>query len=114
LLPVSRNPSATVRDYVFAEQNWHKFTAHVRMVRKGDFVYLRKAAPERSLPDASDTFYTPSAETGDTVPAQPTASNIVLATGERIALRRGNTPGAAAGPARINAPGPIRANDILQ
>ena len=48
-------------------------------------------------------------ETGDTVPVKPTESNIVLATGERLPLRRGEAPGVAAGAARINAPGPVRA-----
>ncbi len=62
LLPVLQDPRASVRDYVFAEQNWHNFAAHVRMVRQGNFVYLRNAWPERPLPGASDTYYTPSAE----------------------------------------------------
>ena len=62
LLPVLRDPRATVRDYVFAEQNWHNFAAHVRMVRQGNFVYMHNAWPERPLPGASDTYYTPSAE----------------------------------------------------
>jgi Arylsulfatase A and related enzymes len=174
-LPVLRDPDATVRDYVFAEQNWHNFTAHVRMVRRGNFVYMRNAWPELPLPGASDTFYTPSAEalkqrraagalttaqadvflqprpaeefydlgrdpvqmnnlalaekpptelmelravldrwireTGDTVPRNPTASNIVLETGERIPLRRGEPPGAAAQAAKVNAPGPVRVGD---
>lgn len=172
LVSLLRDPTVTVRDYVFAEQNWHNFSAHVRMVRHGVHVYLRNAWPERPLPGASDTFFTPSAEalkraraagrldplqsdlflvprpaeelyhvgedphqsrnlalmaepppelarlravldlwtreTGDTVPAAPTPDNIVLATGERLPLRRGEPPGAAAGAARINAPGPVR------
>jgi len=172
LVPVLRDPGATVRDYVFAEQNWHNFPAHVRMVRQGRYVYLRNARPELPLPGASDTFYNPSAdalrrldgegrlnalqrdvflaprpaeelydvaldpvqarnlaleaepppalaqlravldrwtrETGDTVPVQYTPANIILATGERIELRRGEPPGAAAGAARINSAGPIR------
>jgi arylsulfatase A-like enzyme len=174
LLPVFRDPSATVRDYVFAEQNWHNFTAHVRMVRQENFVYLRNAWPELPLPGASDTFYTPSAEalkqwradgrltpaqgdlflqprpseelydlahdplqlhnlaletqppaglarlrdaltrwtneTGDTVPTRPTPSNIVLATGERLPLKRGEPPGAARHALKINATGPVRAD----
>ncbi len=172
LVPLFRDARATVRDYVFAEQNWHNFTAHVRMVRQGDFVYMRNAWPDLPLPGASDTFYTPSAdalkrlrddgaltplqadvflqprpaeefydlandpdqtrnlaletespaafaslraaldrwtqETGDTVPRQPTASNIDLATGRRLEMRRGEPPGAAARAAQINAPGPVR------
>jgi N-sulfoglucosamine sulfohydrolase len=57
-----RDPSATVRDYVFAEKNWHNFTAHIRMVRAGPFVYMRNAWPELPQPGASDTFYNPSAD----------------------------------------------------
>lgn len=63
LLPILRNPGTTVRDYVFAEQNWHNFPAHVRMVRHRNFVYVRNERPEWRLPGASDTFYNnPSAE----------------------------------------------------
>lgn len=173
LLPILRDPRATVRDYVFAEQNWHNFPAHVRLVRQGRFVYMRNAWPGLPLPGASDTYYTPSAEdlktrresggltaiqadvflvprpaeefydlagdpwqlknlalaaepppelahlravldrwseeTGDTVPLQPTAANIDLATGARSALRRGEAPGEATRATRINAPGPVRA-----
>jgi arylsulfatase A-like enzyme len=61
LMPMLRDPQAGVRDYVFAEQNWHNFPAHVRMVRSGDWVYLRNAWPELPTPGASDTFYNPSA-----------------------------------------------------
>lgn len=173
LLPVLRNPRAAVRDYVFAEQNWHNFAAHVRMVRQGGFVYIRNAWPERPLPGASDTYYTPSAEalkalrstgrltaiqadiflaprpaeelydlsrdpwqqhnlalvaeppselaalrtalalwtseTGDSVPGNPTADNIELATGTRLELHRGQPPGAAARAVELNASGPVRA-----
>jgi arylsulfatase len=62
LVPVLREPKAVVREVVFAEQNWHNFPAHVRLVRTGDWAYLRNAWPERRLPGASDTFYNPSAE----------------------------------------------------
>ncbi|MGH8020173.1 MAG: sulfatase family protein [Opitutaceae bacterium] len=62
LYPILRDPKATVRDFVFAEQNWHNFPAHVRLVRHGDFAYLRNAWPELRLPGASDTFYNPSAD----------------------------------------------------
>ncbi len=62
LVPMLADPAATVRDFVFAEHNWHNFTAHVRMVRSGDFVYLRNAWPDLPLPGASDTFYNPSAD----------------------------------------------------
>jgi len=44
---VLRDPEAIVRDYVFAEHNWHVFQAHERMVRTGDWLYIRNAFPER-------------------------------------------------------------------
>ena len=62
LLPLLRDPAARVRDVLFAEQNWHNFPAHVRLVRHGDFAYLRNTWPERRLPGASDTFYTSSGD----------------------------------------------------
>jgi len=62
LTPLFRDPRATVRDFVFAERNWHNFTAHVRLVRHGDHAYLRNAFPERWAPGASETFYNPSAD----------------------------------------------------
>jgi arylsulfatase len=62
LVPILRDPRATVRDYVFGEENWHNFQAHVRMVRWGNFVYMRNAWPELPLPGASETFYNPSAD----------------------------------------------------
>lgn len=62
LTPLLRDPTATVRDVVFAEQNWHNFPAHVRLVREGDWAYLRNAWPDLRLPGAVDTFFTPSGE----------------------------------------------------
>lgn len=45
--PLLEDPAAAVRDYVFAEHNWHVFQAHERMVRWRDWVYIRNAWPER-------------------------------------------------------------------
>lgn len=42
-----KDPSASVRDYAFAEHNWHVFKAHERMVRSGDLLYIRNAWPEQ-------------------------------------------------------------------
>jgi len=42
-----RDPAATSRDMLFAEHNWHVFQAHERMVRQGDWAYIRNAWPER-------------------------------------------------------------------
>jgi arylsulfatase len=45
--PVLDNPQASVRDYAFAEHNWHVGQAHERMVRTGPWLYIRNAWPER-------------------------------------------------------------------
>lgn len=49
LLPILRNPKAKVRDYVFAEHNWHVYQAHERMVRHDKWMYIRNAWPERMV-----------------------------------------------------------------
>jgi len=49
MTPLLENPQNRLRDFVFAEQNWHVFQAHVRMVREGPWVYMRNAWPERQL-----------------------------------------------------------------
>jgi len=47
LKPMLDNPSATVRDYVFAEHNWHGFMAHERMARYKNWVYIRNVWYDR-------------------------------------------------------------------
>ncbi|MDF1860445.1 MAG: sulfatase [Verrucomicrobiales bacterium] len=46
-VPILKDPKATVREVAFAEQNWHVFQAHQRMVRTGDFLYIRNAFPDK-------------------------------------------------------------------
>ena len=46
LTKVFDDPAATVRDYAFAERNWHVYAAHERMVRCGDWLYIRNAFPQ--------------------------------------------------------------------
>jgi N-sulfoglucosamine sulfohydrolase len=45
-LSVCRNPDTVVRNYIFAERNWHTQRACQRMVRHGDYVYIRDFAPD--------------------------------------------------------------------
>lgn len=47
LVPILKDPKATVRDYVFAEHNWHVYQSHERMVRQGKWMHIRNAWPER-------------------------------------------------------------------
>jgi len=44
--PILADPQAVVRDYAFAEHNWHVGQAHERSVRHGDWLYIRNAYPE--------------------------------------------------------------------
>lgn len=54
LVPVLKDPRATVRDVVFAEHNWHNFMAHIRLVRVGNDVYMRNAWPDLPLTGKRD------------------------------------------------------------
>jgi arylsulfatase len=44
--PLLADPKASTRKYVFAERNWHAQIAHERMVRHGDYLYIRNAHPQ--------------------------------------------------------------------
>lgn len=46
-LPVLKNYNAKTRDFAFSEHNWHIFKNHERMVRYGDWMYIRNSYPER-------------------------------------------------------------------
>ncbi len=60
---VLNNPEATTREIAFAEHNWHVFQAHERMVRMGDFLYIRNNFPDRqSLCMESDPSFPAGAE----------------------------------------------------
>ncbi|MFC1757228.1 sulfatase [Planctomycetota bacterium] len=43
---ILKNPTAKVRDFVFSEHNWHVNQAYERMVRFGDFMYIRNGFPQ--------------------------------------------------------------------
>ncbi|RIK85924.1 MAG: heparan N-sulfatase [Planctomycetota bacterium] len=49
LAPVLQDPADTVRDYAFAEHNWHVGQAHERSVRHGDWLYIRNSLPKQAL-----------------------------------------------------------------
>lgn len=44
---VLQNREGATRDFVFAEHNWHVFQGYERMVRYGNWVYIRNGFPER-------------------------------------------------------------------
>jgi hypothetical protein len=43
---VLKDTNRQVRNYAFAEHNWHDQTAHERLVRWKNYVYIRNARPE--------------------------------------------------------------------
>lgn len=45
--PVIHDPAQSTRDVVFAEHNWHVHQAHERMVRLGEYLYIRNAWPKQ-------------------------------------------------------------------
>ena len=46
-LPILKDPEATIRDMVIAEQNWHVYKNHSRMVRFGDYLYISNNYPNQ-------------------------------------------------------------------
>jgi arylsulfatase len=57
-VPILRDSEATVREVVFAEQNWHVYRNHSRLVRWGDYAYIRNRFPDQmNLCAESDTTY---------------------------------------------------------
>ncbi|MFB3105085.1 MAG: sulfatase, partial [Pseudomonadales bacterium] len=43
--PLLDDPKAVTRDVVFAEHNWHVYRNHERLVRTGDWLYIRNNFP---------------------------------------------------------------------
>ncbi len=59
-LPLLKNPAtATIRDRVFAEHNWHDFSAHERSVRTTQFKYIRNAWPDLAGTPPADAVRSP-------------------------------------------------------
>ena len=57
-LPILKDPKAQVREVVFAEHNWHVYRNHERMVRFGDYLYIRNNFPNQpNLCYESDDHY---------------------------------------------------------
>lgn len=57
-VPILKDPKAEVRQMVFSEHNWHVYKNHERMVRFGDFVYIKNNYTDQpNLCYESDTHY---------------------------------------------------------
>lgn len=59
LLPILNNPDAEIREFAFAEHNWHAFKAYERAVITKEFIYIRNWLPHLSNPVVGDAMRTP-------------------------------------------------------
>ena len=59
LLPILREPEASIRELVFAEQNWHDYEAHSRAARDQRFKYIRNAYTDLPLTPSADGVRSP-------------------------------------------------------
>jgi len=56
--PIMKDPQTVVREVVFAEHNWHVYKSHERMVRFGDYLYIKNNYPDiPNLGHESDMVY---------------------------------------------------------
>lgn len=62
-LPLLERKIESTRDFAFAEHNWHVFKSHERMVRYGDWMYIKNMYPEkRNLSAESSKMFPAGAE----------------------------------------------------
>ncbi len=60
LSPLLKDPAAKVREFVFAERNWHDYTAHGRAGRSERFKYIRNDDRDMPLTPPADAVRSPS------------------------------------------------------
>jgi arylsulfatase A-like enzyme len=53
--PIFANSSAKIRNYAFAEHNWHDYEAHGRSIRGDGFLYLRNNRPYQAWQGPADS-----------------------------------------------------------
>lgn len=58
-LPILTDPTNSLRDIVYAEQNWHDYEAHARAARDTRFKYIRNAYPDLPLTPSADGVRSP-------------------------------------------------------
>ncbi len=57
--PVLSEPTLSVRDYVYAEHNWHDYQARERSVRSSRYLYIRNDLPELPGTPPADAVNSP-------------------------------------------------------
>lgn len=60
LVPVLRDPTASVRPYAFSEHNWHDYEAHGRSIRDDRWLLIRNFRPEFAMQGPADSVRSPS------------------------------------------------------
>lgn len=58
-LPLTRDPGTPLRDFVFAEKNWHDYEDHARAVRTERYKYIRNDYPDLPLTPSADAARSP-------------------------------------------------------
>ena len=62
-VPILKDPETEVRQVIFSEHNWHVYKSHERMVRFGNYVYIKNNYPNQpNLCYESDNRYPAGAE----------------------------------------------------
>ena len=97
LSPLFKDPTAKVREFIFAERNWHDYAAHGRAVRSERFKYIRNDDHDRPLTPPADAVRSPTFEAmrrlrdaGKLTPTQQAC--FVQPPAGRGTLRRGVRP----------------------
>ena len=62
-VPLLTDPDASIRDYIFAEHNWHDYQAHERAVRSKQYLYIRNSFPELPGTPPADAVRSPTFRT---------------------------------------------------
>ncbi|MEM0970781.1 MAG: sulfatase/phosphatase domain-containing protein, partial [Verrucomicrobiota bacterium] len=57
--PLLSDPDTAIRDFVFAEKNWHDYEDHVRMVRSERFKLLHNGYPDLPQTPSADSARSP-------------------------------------------------------
>lgn len=77
LTPLFTDPEKPIRDYVFAEKNWHDYEDHARAVRNERYKYIRNYFDDLPLTPPADVVRSPTylelvrlQEKGELTPAQ--------------------------------------------
>ncbi len=60
MMPVLKNPEASIRQHAFSEHNWHDYEAHGRAVRSEGYLYIRNSRPQLAWQGPADSVRSPS------------------------------------------------------